>query len=676
MKWLRNPPGDYFGKVENRSVGNMGLRSLASQFLRREPGNLKTRDRHYSTSSSSEDDDDPKRSKSKTSKDSEMASATKSLSCETKQSASSAPSSSSALLKLARSVLARKNSSAGGLASSVAFPLASGSTARGGATGGGGGRSVSSNSQSTGGRTGPFQKGEPLKRQITGPFQLDEDAECCSYFLDDEDDEGDNGGDGRPRDKGDVLRLDGRKFEITDESKKIILRCLAKTDDRQNSTPDLASTASPQYQVEICAKGFGDDDTLDGIMTEKLSQERAWESQTQRGGLLLFRARSGGSSSGGILSSLRGRSSTNGGGGGSAASLSKPNIPTTIIQGRTARAGGAAGADGADDDTLDEFMSREFKEVRRPRERDSNLSRSSGGSSKLLRVGSGILERLDRLRRSNSKLLDRNELWLKRSLEAIEEAKFSYHTSQYASRKRFRPTSHVIVERSVSPLEVRSANADERAAGSASSVAGLAPSGFDDKERQTQVPTLLAKFRDKVEAMLPRFGTDPHHNMDSPISDAEEEPTAPSVPHPAEDDASVTLAEVIVHYLTCGHVLRENELQRSPRVTFSTPEAAATTFCAPPIPLVKISPPIGGQAHRLRRSRPLLHPRGLCTPADWVSAVEDDEDDDNMDDDEERTYHTDDDTQELSLRRHTSNNSVFALSTAESTYGEKKGEDQ
>jgi hypothetical protein len=349
-------------------------------------------------------------------------------------------------------------------------------------------------------------------------------------------------------------------------------------------------------------------------------------------------------------------------------------IPTTIIQGRTGR-GGGAGDEGADEDTLDEFMSREFKEDHRHRERNSSMSRGSAGSKKMLRVGSGILERLDRLRRSNSKLLDRNELWLKKSLEAIEAAKLSCRTNHHASQTKFRPTSHVIVRRSMSAGEARSPDAEEKAGISASSLVELMSNDLDRKEQNPHIPALLEKLQDKVEAILPQCATEPPRNLASPFSGTEEDRASPSVPNAAEDDASVTLAEVLVHYMTCGHVLRENELQRSPRVTFSTSEAAMATFCAPPVPLVKIPPPVGGRAH-LRRRRPQIHPRVLCASSECVGGVDDDEEDEDMDDhDEDHSYLTDDDTQEDSLRRHTIN-SDFARSTTESTYEEKKGENR
>jgi hypothetical protein len=460
-----------------------------------------------------------------------------------------------------------------------------------------------------------------------------------------------------------VLRLDGRQFELTEESKKIILSCLA------NSPHQPPEPASPQYQVEICPKGFGDDDTLDGIMTEKINQERA-----QRGGLRLFRARSGGSSSVGILSGLRGR----------ATPLGNHKLPTTIVQGGRGSRGGDG--EGGDDDTLDEFMSREFKEDLRRKDGSNNMNRtgsSSSSSKNLRRVGSGILERLDRLRRANSKLLDRNDLWLKRALEAIEEAKFSYLTNQMIARKKFRPTSHIIVKRPVTVSEERSDDTEPKVDTTSTAPVFFPREGFEHPPPRT--PPLLERITDGIEAILPQCTTDPPPNNLTACAAVEEEPSAPASPvlaeEVAEEDASVALVELFVHYLTCGHVLRDNELRHSPRVVCSTSAASPSTFCVPcvpPIPLMQISKPTEvREPTRLRCRRTPLRQQSLCASTEFV----DDEEDDEFayDDDEDNMCESDDDTNEDSWRRQTKElcravDTEFARSSTDITIEEKKGQ--
>jgi hypothetical protein len=126
-------------------------------------------------------------------------------------------------------------------------------------------KSVSSNSLSTGCRTGPLQPGDSLRRQITGPFLL-EDTDR-SYIEDDDNSRAYD-------DEAGLRRIHGHPFEMTEEDKRVILSCLAHqhhggggADGSIRRTLSAGSFATPQYRVEICAKGLEDDDTLDGIMT-------------------------------------------------------------------------------------------------------------------------------------------------------------------------------------------------------------------------------------------------------------------------------------------------------------------------------------------------------------------------------------------------------------------------
>lgn len=523
-----------------------------------------------------------------------------------------------------------------------------------------------------------MQPGDPFRRQITGPFQLD----AATEYVDNDDNDNDDNDDDDDDEKG-LRRIRGHPFEMTEEDKRVILSCLAhqhrrgpEDDDSIRRTLSAGSFATPQYRVEICAKGLEDDDTLDGIMTEKLREEQAKAKGLVAG---LFRARSGGSksSSAGILATIR-RSS------GSVVSSLSGHVGGAGRASLRGHGNGGAGHGPDDADTLDEFMAREeFKEEDRLR--------------RLRRVGSGILESLDRLRRSHSFLLDRNDLWLKRSLEAIEAAKPTYLSPRMDGVRGFLPpASHprdIVVKRPAAAVVVKRPGtppAVKRPASPTVPPISSSPTLWETiggAPEEPSTPPLIEKIQDKIEEMFPRctVAVEPLPAVLTPpllsasAVEDDDDPISLS-PVPQEDDASVALIEVVVHYLTCGHVLREQELKQSPRISFP---ALATAFCSDsPIMMPHLDESNGrqGKFNLQRRREPQR--RGLCASTECVGDDDEyDEDDEEFDDDEDRTYLSDydDGTLEGSLRHRSSKklwtaiNSAFARSSTETTCEEKKG---
>lgn len=334
--------------------------------------------------------------------------------------------------------------------------------------------------------------------------------------------------------------------EISEEDRRIILsRLLSRRPSRV------------RYDVEIRAQG-ADDETLDGLMGDSSIVEEKKDERRHKQNLKVA------TSSCGILGTLR-------------RSNSKLFLPRSY----------QSPHHNNDDDTLEEIMNE--RSVDRGEER-REFSR---------KVRSGILELL---RRSNSKILDRHELWLKASLQAIEEAQAkAFSPSRRHLQKQVLPAP--IAESRKSVLQARDDDAGSKSITSKEdgqcSVATLTVSSCaDSKQNQAATP----KSEEK--------------NGHAPVT-LSQDSTVPTSPQ--EDEMSVALVEVFVHYLTCCHVLRENELQREPQ-----------GLC--------VHPSVGGADVAVPEMERNLHsqPKGFCVH-------------DCGDDDDSNTYYTDDDTREDSL---------------------------